>query len=130
MHSHRKSCPEGNDLVFVGFFGHAHSMWKFLGQGSNLCHGSDPSCCSDNTGSLTYCSIRELHCSSSYLGDEFMDSHFVSCFITYTCIIDIPKWKTSYFSIFEVLIRLKTLDTVDSLQVVASIASNAPVMKV
>ena len=23
------------------FFGHAHSMWKFLGQGSNLSHSSD-----------------------------------------------------------------------------------------
>ena len=27
------------------FFGHAYSMWKFLGQGSNSCHSSNPNCC-------------------------------------------------------------------------------------
>ena len=33
--------------------GRAHGTWKFLGQGSNLCHSSDPSCYSDNTRSFT-----------------------------------------------------------------------------
>ena len=42
------------------FFNHAHSMWKFLGQGSNLCHSSNPSCCSGNAESLTCCATREL----------------------------------------------------------------------
>ena len=41
--------------IFI-FFGHA----KFLGQGSNPSHRSDLSCCSDNTGSLTHCTTREL----------------------------------------------------------------------
>ena len=35
---------------------HIHSMWK----GSNPHHCSDPSCCSDHTGSLTCCSMREF----------------------------------------------------------------------
>ena len=35
-------------------------MWKFLGQGSHWCHRGDQSRCSDNAGSLTYCSTRKL----------------------------------------------------------------------
>ena len=43
------------------FFGCAHSMWKFPGQGLNLRHSSDPSCRSDNNaGSLTRCTAREI----------------------------------------------------------------------
>ena len=48
-----------NLKLFKNFGCHC-SMWKFPGQGSNLCHSSDPSCCSDNTRSLTYCATREL----------------------------------------------------------------------
>ena len=36
-------------VCFFFFFGCTHSMWKFMGQGSNLSHSSDLSCCSDNT---------------------------------------------------------------------------------
>ena len=36
-------------------------MWKYLGQGSNPCHSSDPSRCSDNVGSLIYCFTIEFH---------------------------------------------------------------------
>ena len=42
------------------FFGHAHGMWKFLGQGSNPCHSSNLNHCSDITPSLTCCATREL----------------------------------------------------------------------
>ena len=35
-------------------------MWKFPGQGLNLCHSSTLSRCSDNTGSLSHCATREL----------------------------------------------------------------------
>ena len=35
-------------------------MWKFPGQGSNPCHSSEPSHCSDNVGSLICCNTREL----------------------------------------------------------------------
>ena len=44
--------------LFVCFFC-THCMWKFPVQ-SNLCHSSDPSHCSDNAGSLTYSTTREL----------------------------------------------------------------------
>ena len=33
--------------------GHTHGIHKFLGQGLNLCHSSNPSHSSDNAGSLT-----------------------------------------------------------------------------
>ena len=46
-------------FFFFFFFGHAHGMWKFLGQGSNLLHSSDPSCYSENAGSLTHRTARE-----------------------------------------------------------------------
>ena len=42
------------------FFGHTHSMQKFLLQGSNLLHNSDSIHCSDNAGYLTLCTIEEL----------------------------------------------------------------------
>ena len=42
-----------NFFFFFFFFGLASSMQKFLGQESNLCHSSNPSHRSDNTGSLT-----------------------------------------------------------------------------
>ena len=42
------------------FFGHAHTLRKFPGQESNTCHGSTASHCSNNAGSLTCCSTREL----------------------------------------------------------------------
>ena len=43
------------------FFGHTHSMWKFLGQGWKLRHISDPGCCNDNTISLAHHALpREL----------------------------------------------------------------------
>lgn len=34
-------------FFFLSFFGHTHGRQKFLGQGSNLCHSSDLSHCSD-----------------------------------------------------------------------------------
>ena len=48
-----------NRVLFC-FFNHSLSMWKFLGQGSNLCHSNNLGCCSDNTGSLTRCASREF----------------------------------------------------------------------
>ena len=50
-------------FLFFGFwyfFGHAHGIWKIPGQGSKLHHSSNPSCCSDNAGSLTHWATREL----------------------------------------------------------------------
>ena len=47
-------------LFLFFFFGCSHSMWKFSGQGSNLCHSSDLSSCYDNARSLACCATREL----------------------------------------------------------------------
>ena len=49
-------------LLFYSFFffGCAHGMWKFLGQGSNLYNNSDPSSCSDKGGSLTHFLIHVI----------------------------------------------------------------------
>ena len=44
----------------VFLFVHTYGIWKFLAQGSNLCHSSNPSHCSDNARSLTSCPAREL----------------------------------------------------------------------
>ena len=41
-------------------FGWACGMQKFLGQGSNQHHSSDPGHCSDNAKSLTCCATKEL----------------------------------------------------------------------
>ena len=48
---------KGRHSMYI--FGHTHSMWKFLAQGSNLSHSSNPSCCSGNAGSLTCCVPQE-----------------------------------------------------------------------
>ena len=47
--------PKGFSEAFVNFiFGHAHSIWKFLGQGSNLHHRNAPSCCNNNARILAH----------------------------------------------------------------------------
>ena len=61
------------------FFGHACGMRKFPGQGLNPRHSNDPSCYSDNVGSLTRCTTREIlnyvwmFCNSLYLDSHFQD---------------------------------------------------------
>ena len=52
---------------FFFFFGCAHRMWKFLGQGSNPHHSSDQSYCSDCAGSLTCCTQGNLPHYDSHL---------------------------------------------------------------
>ena len=47
-------------LFLFLFFGLNHSIWNFPGQGLNPHHSSSPSCCSDNTRSLTHCATKEL----------------------------------------------------------------------
>ena len=44
--------PQGASLALL-FFGCAQGIWKFMGQGSNPNHSSNPSHCSRTTGSLT-----------------------------------------------------------------------------
>ena len=47
-------------IFFFFFWRHALGMWKYLGQGLNSHHSSDPSCCHDNTRSWTYGTTTEL----------------------------------------------------------------------
>ena len=54
---HLSSHPSRNSFFF---FGHAHGMWKCLGQGSNMHHSRNLLPCSDNAGSLTHCTTREV----------------------------------------------------------------------
>ena len=56
---------EGRGLghCFLFLIGGSCDMGKFTGKGSNLSHSSNPSCCSDNAGSLTPCTARKpWHC--------------------------------------------------------------------
>ena len=65
-------CLTVGDYTFI-FFGQAHGVQKFPGQGSNLCCGSDVNCCSDNTRPLTHCTTKELPFLSSFL--RFLGPH-------------------------------------------------------
>ena len=42
-------------LTFFSPYGHIHSVWKFLGQGSNSSHSCDLHYSCGNPGSLTHC---------------------------------------------------------------------------
>ena len=46
-------------FCFLVLLGWTYVMQKFLGQGLNLHHSSNPSHCNDNAGSLTCCVTRE-----------------------------------------------------------------------
>ena len=50
-------------FVCLFVFGHAQGMWKFPGQRSNPHLSSNPSCQSNNAGSLTLCATRKLKAS-------------------------------------------------------------------
>ena len=51
--------PRDSFFIII-FFGHAHGMWKFPGQGLNSHHSIHLSHCSDSARSLTCCATREL----------------------------------------------------------------------
>ena len=64
------------------------SIRKFLGQGSNLCHSSNQSCCSDNAGSLTCCATKELWYFVPFYG-----------WILFHC-VDIAQYFYSFIHVF------------------------------
>ena len=53
---------------------HDPSMWKFLGQGWHLSQSRNPTCSSDNAGSLTHCATSEV---PSVLSDDAHPDPFV-----------------------------------------------------
>ena len=55
-------------VFFLFLFGCACSMWKFQGQEVNPCH---PSHSSDNAGSLTHCTTKELRSYFFFSMDHF-----------------------------------------------------------
>ena len=63
-------------------------MWKFLGQGSNLCHNSDPSFNNDSTRSLTFCATRELQVAWFFI---------LTC-VSYLCILKINPFLVALFT--------------------------------
>ena len=54
------ACNNNEGFFFFFFFFLHHGIWKFPGQESKPHHRSDPSHCSDNAGSLTFCAKREF----------------------------------------------------------------------
>ena len=88
------SQPENLKFFFSFLFGHAQSMWKFWGQGLNLCHSSDSSHCSDNAWSLTAVPPEELPSKLKFYFQKYVfKENDVSCF---------------YFTEYAICSRLKT----------------------
>lgn len=50
--------------VYSFLFGHACSVWQFVGWGSNPCHSSYVRHCSNSARSSIHCAIRDLQLSS------------------------------------------------------------------
>ena len=75
-----------NQSFFICLFsggGYAHSIWKFLDQGSNPCHSSNLSHSSDNSGSLTCQDIREL---PSFISNIYICTQKFSFMYHFNCI--------------------------------------------
>lgn len=66
-----------NSLLIVHLFVCWPHPWhvKFLGQGLNLCHASDPSYCSDTTRLLTQCTTRKLQFPSFWMQRRSRDKN-------------------------------------------------------
>ena len=76
-------------LQFWKILSFGHSIRKLLGQESNPCHSSNPSCCSD-TRSLTHCATRE----------------FLSYFLKYYLLL---KFRCNWHVIFKIFASLSFL---------------------
>ena len=78
-------CSQSSIYLFFLFFGCTCSIWKFLGQGSNLYLSSEPSQCRDNVGSLTHCTTAGTPIHPVYLC-MFLFC-YIQCFILFFWII-------------------------------------------
>ena len=63
-------------IIIIIYFGCAHGMWKFWGQGLNLPHSSDQSHISDNDRSLIYWATRELPQDVFFSNKSFLFKNF------------------------------------------------------
>ena len=100
-------CRSVQNRLFFFFFCHTHGMWKFLGQGLNPCHSSDPSCCSDNVRSITRAATGELQnrLLNTMEGSNFhrgricfrLEDNFLFSFVSVNVIIkvttDLKEWE-------------------------------------
>ena len=86
-------------LYWAFFFWSLHDIWQFPSQGLNLHHSSNPSRCSNNTGSLTHCTTRELLYWVSYM--------FRACFAHHVPWFQHEVYSPFYLQFFWV--RNKTL---------------------
>ena len=79
-------------LSFLPSFLHCiHSMWKFPGQGSNLCHSSNPSHCRDSARSLTHCTTREFQQSLFFRERNY--SFYLKTFNNIKCIYQLKEYS-------------------------------------
>ena len=69
-------------------------MWKFLGQGLNSCHSSDPSHKSDKAGSSILCATRELHTISNKMLINQIQQYLIACHDWYIVLGWFNIWKS------------------------------------
>ena len=81
MHPRKNHFP--NTQFFLCVCGCILGMWKIPGQGLKPCHSSNPSLCSDNTGSLTHCATRELSKTQFGLSYSPTQSYLQQCLASY-----------------------------------------------
>ena len=81
------------NLANYFFFGCSNSVCKFLGQGLNPWHNSDPSWCSDNAESLTHCTIRKFL--------FFLFFFKADCSFFSLCVCCVWFFNTFYWSIID-----------------------------
>ena len=82
-------------FIYLFVFGCACGRWKFPGQGLNPHHSSGQSHCSDNAGSSTHCTTRELHlkCFKCWLFKENIGRRR-------------SKWKSNYIISIDIYLVL------------------------
>ena len=81
--------------TFFFFFCHTHGMWKFQGQGLNLCHSND------NTRSLTHCATRKLQIWLAWEVFEVVSWSWCIC-------INLRSQTIGMFTVYLVFFRLNS----------------------
>ena len=79
-------------FIYLFIFGYTRGMWKFLGQGWNLCHSSNSSCHSDKARALIPRTPKIGLKTNSNNKKLF---HFVLCYMSIPP--KFPNWRTFFF---------------------------------